>query len=88
MSGGAYAVVRDVPASWSVYLENADDLARQAPKGLLVHAAGPTEEGFRVVDLWASRQDWERHRDRSDEATLRALEVRDLYLAPVPLDGT
>ena len=84
MIGGAYAVVRDVPASWSVYLEAAHDLAGQAPKGLLAHAAGPTDEGFRVVDVWASRVEWERFRAGSQDGTFREFEVRDLYLAGAP----
>jgi hypothetical protein len=97
MPGGAFAVVRDVPASWTVYLEGADELGRQAPQGLLAHAAGPTDEGFRVVDVWASRSEWEQFRDRSPAATLdvkvrqprphgtfREFEVRDLYLASMP----
>jgi hypothetical protein len=84
MPQGAYAVVRDVPASWSVYLETAGDLARRPPKGLLAHAAGPTDEGLRIVTLWSSRLDWERSGDRSHASTTREFEVRDLYLAEAP----
>jgi hypothetical protein len=84
MTGGAYAVIRDVPASWSVYIEAARDLPDPAPKGLLAHAAGPTDEGFRVVDIWASRAEWERFCAGSQDGTFREFEVRDLYLASVP----
>ena len=34
-----YACVQDVPASWETYLEIVEGL-REAPAGLLVHAAG------------------------------------------------
>ena len=86
-----YAVVRDVPASWNVYLQDAQTAA-PIPAGLLLHAAGPTDEGFRVIDVWESRADWERFRDRPpagpespagafrDRSILRDLEVHDLYL--------
>ena len=58
-----YAVVRDVPASWSAYLQG-EQAEAQAPAGLLLRAAGPTDEGFRVIDIWESRADWKRFRDR------------------------
>jgi len=88
-----YAVVQDVPASWNVYLLGAQYQQEEMPTGLLLHAAGPTDEGFRVIDVWESQADWEHFRDRQplgtiggpldtplSHATLRDLEVHDLYL--------
>ena len=49
-----YACVQDVPASWETYLEIVEGL-REAPAGLLIHAAGPTDEGFRMIEVWESR---------------------------------
>lgn len=92
MSRTTYAVVQDVPASWNVYLIGAQQQHEQMPDGLLLHAAGPTDEGFRVIDVWESQADWEHFRDRQppgtdsraktpqSHATLRDLEVHDLYL--------
>lgn len=87
-----YAVVQDVPASWNAYLLGAQQ-HEQMPEGLLLHAAGPTDEGFRVIDVWESQADWEHFRDRQppgttdgslapqlNRSTLRDLEVHDLYL--------
>ncbi len=79
-----YAVVQDVPASWNVYLLGAER-HEQMPEGLLLHAAGPTDEGFRVIDVWESQADWEHFRDRQAQtqlshSTLRDFEVHDLYL--------
>jgi hypothetical protein len=75
-----FAVVHDVPASWEHYEPLGASLVDPVPSGLLFHVAGPTEEGFRVIDIWASREDWERFRARRDEdvvalapATLREL---------------
>ncbi|MBA2298112.1 MAG: hypothetical protein H0W14_08765 [Actinobacteria bacterium] len=88
-----YAIVQDVPATWTAYLEGVKRLGDPAPEGLLVHAAGPTEEGFRVIDVWESRAAWKRFRDNrlpgalegSARAqpvhTTRALVVEHLLLA-------
>lgn len=94
MAGSIYAVVHDVPASWSTYLEGFGSLGDRPPDGLLVHVAGPTEEGFRVIDVWESQTAWERTRDdrlpgvrdRSAWAlelhtTVRDLMVQRLFLA-------
>ena len=55
---------RTLPASWEQYSALGEALA-PVPSGLLLHVAGPTDEGFRVIDVWASRADWERFRDRT-----------------------
>jgi hypothetical protein len=86
-----YAVVRDVPATWGVYLLGAQ-AEEELPSGLLLRAAGPTDEGFRVIDVWESRADWEHARERQpagpgspvgsleEHSVLRDFEVHDLYL--------
>lgn len=70
MPGPTYAVVQDIPASWSTYLEAAEPLHDPKPEGLLVHLAGPTEEGVRVIDVWESQAAWEQCRDERPLATL------------------
>jgi hypothetical protein len=56
----SYVIVEDVAASWEQYAHVAAALAGPAPAGLIVHAAGPTDEGFRVVALWESEEAWRR----------------------------
>jgi hypothetical protein len=51
-----FAIVVDVPASWDTYQRVQTDLGADAPEGLIVHTAGPTDEGFRIVDLWESEE--------------------------------
>jgi hypothetical protein len=61
--GGAaenYAVVRDVAASWADYAQVTSRLLEPTPAGLLIHIAGPTEEGVRTIDVWESEQVWQR----------------------------
>lgn len=59
----SYVVVEDVAASWERYERFAAALAGPAPAGLIVHAAGPTDEGFRIVGVWESEEAWLRFSD-------------------------
>jgi hypothetical protein len=59
----SYAFVQDIPATWGSYQEVADALEACAPDGLLLHVAGPTDEGFRMIGVWDSREPWDRFRD-------------------------
>lgn len=59
----AYAVVQDVPASWEHYEPLAEAIGNPVPDGLLFHVAGPTEEGFRTIDVWESEEAWKRFRE-------------------------
>ena len=56
----AYAFVKDVAASWELYQRIATPTVEPLPKGLLLHVAGPTDEGFRVINVWTSDHDWRR----------------------------
>ena len=62
----SYVVVEDVAASWEQYQRFANALAGPAPAGLIVHAAGPTDEGFRIVGVWKSEEAWRRFADALD----------------------
>ena len=65
----AYAVVRDVTASWAQYECLAAAMSEPAA-GLILHVAGPTDEGFRTIDLWESEQAWQTFRSsRLERAT-------------------
>jgi hypothetical protein len=63
-----YAFVEDVAASWEAYEPVAADLERSLPRGLILHAAGRTDEGFRIIEVWASEQAWRRYADEADAA--------------------
>ena len=58
-----YGVVINVPASWDVYERVAAKLGGPPP-GMIVHAAGPTDEGFRVIDVWESEAQWDAFTER------------------------
>jgi hypothetical protein len=58
-----YAFVEDVAASWEHYGRFAAALDGPPPEGLLLHAAGPTDEGFRIIAVWESEAAWDRFRE-------------------------
>jgi hypothetical protein len=55
----SYAFVQDVAASWDQYERVAASLMEPTPAGLILHVAGPTDEGFRTIAVWESEQAWE-----------------------------
>jgi hypothetical protein len=57
-----YAYVQDVASSWEQYEQVTASLVDPLPAGLLLHVAGPTDEGVRIIDVWENEDDWERFR--------------------------
>jgi hypothetical protein len=55
-----YAVVQDIPASWEHYAPLAQAFRDPLPDGLILHVAGPTDEGFRTIEIWETRDAWQR----------------------------
>ena len=65
----SYAVVEDVAASWESYEQVAAEVERRTPEGLILYAAGRTDEGVRIIEVWESEEAWQRFAaggDRSD----------------------
>jgi hypothetical protein len=85
----AFAVVLDVAASWPDYQLMRSTSARRDAAGLILHAAGPTSEGFRTIDVWTSRAAWRRGRSDVEPTfegllsppVMRELDVDDLVWA-------
>ena len=63
----AFIVVRDIAAPWTAYDPRQFGLIPGPAPGLLLHAAGPTDEGFRTIDLWLSDAAYEHHRSTHGE---------------------
>lgn len=81
----SYAFVEDVAASWEQYEQLAAALSGPAPRGLIVHAAGPTEEGFRIIGLWESEEACRRFlAEWLDAAAEAAAEVPPVFRALRP----
>jgi hypothetical protein len=69
----AYAVVQDIASSWENYERGAARLSEPAPAGLIVHLAGPTDEGFRVIAVWESEAAWQAFRAERLQPAIAAL---------------
>ena len=65
----SYVLVEDVAASWERYEQLAAPLREATPAGLILHAAGRTDEGFRIVEVWESEDAWRRFADLLDDDT-------------------
>ena len=63
-ASSAFAVVYDVAASWQDYHLIGQAVGGPSVPGLILHAAGPTQDGFRTIDVWASEADWLSYRPR------------------------
>jgi hypothetical protein len=53
-----YGLVQDLAASWERYQQVTAALLEPIPAGLIIHVAGPTDEGVRTIDIWDSEQAW------------------------------
>jgi hypothetical protein len=69
----AYAVVEDVPASWHDYECVSAAAVEPLPIGLILHVAGPTDEGIRIIEVWESERAWERFRGERLAPVIAAL---------------
>jgi hypothetical protein len=58
-----YALVQDVAASWERYEREAAGAVSPPPEGMILHVAGRTEDGFRVIEVWEDEAAWLRFRD-------------------------
>jgi quinol monooxygenase YgiN len=91
-----YAFVQDVAASWQDYEAIAQLLDEPAPVGLILHVAGPTDEGVRMIEIWTNEQAWQRHRAERLDPVIAALggpataepSFRDLHPGHVVIPDT
>ena len=67
-----WAFVSDVPISREQYDKLDQELGSDKPEGLIVHAAGESGSGIRIIDVWESKQQFERFQsERLGPATLK-----------------
>ena len=55
-----WAFVSDLPISREQYDKLDTELGTNNPEGLIVHAAGESGSGIRIIDIWESKQHFER----------------------------
>jgi hypothetical protein len=76
-STGPFAVVHDIAAPWDDHRYIQAVVEDPQVGGLILHAAGPTDDGYRTIDVWVSHAAWSRARDRWNGA------FDDLVMPPV-----
>ncbi len=68
-----YALVQDIASSWEQYESVTSRLLDPVPEGLILHLAGPTDEGFRTIDVWEDADAFERFQAERVRPALAAL---------------
>ena len=92
----AYAFVQDVASSWEQYERVAAGLTNPAPPGLIMHLAGPTDEGVRIIDVWDSEDEFKRFQAERLRPAVAALggpsrpepTFRDLHVAQLVIGSS
>ena len=89
----SFVFVQDIAATWQQYERFASAIAAR-PEGLVLHVAGPTDEGFRIIGVWESETAWERFEaglqlehappDRPTPTTFRALQPKHVVFGRLP----
>ena len=77
-----YALISDLPISWPTYEQVAATALTEIPDGLVLHVAGPTDEGVRVIDVWETENAF---RAFERERLAPALDSRQPIEVPAPL---
>ncbi len=58
-----YAFYYDVPANEQIYRQVKAELGDARPEGLLLQLVVKREDGLRHINVWESRQQWERFQE-------------------------
>jgi hypothetical protein len=67
-----WAFVSELPISREQYDKLDEEIGSDKPEGLIVHAAGESGSGIRIMDVWESKQQFERFQsDRLAPAMLK-----------------
>ena len=68
-----YAFVQDIASSWERYQLATAGLIDPPPDGLILHVAGPTDEGFRIIGVWESERAWRQFQSEYLQPAVAAL---------------
>ena len=77
-----YAFTYDVPIDRDTYARIKEGIGPARPPGMIAHLAYRTETGLRYVDLWQTKDDWERFQDERLHPVVHALLKEMLGFVP------
>ena len=82
----SYAFEYDVPANEQFYRRVKAEIGDEKPRGLVAHLVVKRDGGLRHIEVWESKEDWERFRtqrvDPALEKVFAASGVTDLPPRP------
>src|ERR1700730_10381583 len=81
----SYAFYYDVPGDEQMYRQVKEGIGDEQPKGLIVHVVVNTDAGLRHIDVWETKEDWERFRDERVEPAVYAV-LTSAGVSEVPPD--
>jgi hypothetical protein len=58
-----YAFARTMDTSWDDYERIAEAIGDEKPEGMVIHLAAPRDGGVTMLDVWESREAYERFRE-------------------------
>lgn len=74
-----YVSIMEWPADWETHLKIDDAINRAlggaSPAGHVLHLAGPSDVGVRVVDVWETREHAVRFKDEYAEPAVTSLGI-------------
>lgn len=82
-ASGMYAYVQDVAGEWDSYQRVAEAMGDSPPDGMMIRVAGTTTAGFRIIEVWDSRDAWEVFRHGRLRPAMCAIGGDESSIAPV-----
>jgi hypothetical protein len=67
----SYAFSYEVPASEEMYRQVNQAIGAEPPPGLVAHLVVKADGGLRHIEVWDSKDDWDRFHDERVEPALR-----------------
>lgn len=55
-----HAFYMDVPITMEIYQRIRAEFGEETPQGLIVHVVFQCEQGLRYLEVWESKEDWDR----------------------------
>lgn len=78
-----YAYVQDVAGEWDSYRRVAEATGDSPPDGMMIRVAGTTTAGFRIIEVWESRDAWEAFRHERLRPAMSTIGGDESSISPV-----
>ena len=79
-----FEIAGGTQAMYDEAIKKLEAVGAGAPKGRTYHVAGPTDNGWRVVDVWDSQADWDAFMQGSLAAIMKEVGMPMPAISPFP----